>query len=277
MDTRPPVEALDARLVAAYLERIGVAGDLPPTFESLRRLHRAHRMRVPFENLDIHLGVPIVLDVPAFVEKVAVRSRGGFCYELNGAFASLLVSLGFAVELLAARVHRAGELGQRFGHLTLAVPVDGVAYLTDVGFGRGSFDEPLRLEIAGPQLDDEGTFELRESDGGDLDLICDGVPQYRVALAPRALVEFTAACAYNQTPDSVFMHGTICSIRTPAGRATIAGNRFIETTAEGRRERRLVGAELGRVLRERFAVRLDDAELAVLAQREPSPLVPVDR
>ena len=76
-------------------KRIGVAGELPPTLESLRRLHRAHRMRVPFENLDIHLGVPIVLDVPAFVEKVAVRSRGGFCYELNGAFASLLVSLGF--------------------------------------------------------------------------------------------------------------------------------------------------------------------------------------
>jgi N-hydroxyarylamine O-acetyltransferase len=90
-------------------------------------------------------------------------------------------------------------------------------------------------------------------------------------------VEFTAACGYNQTPDSVFAHGTICSIRTPAGRATIAGNRFIETTAEGRCERLLVGAELGRVLLERFAVRLDDAELAVLAQREPSPLVSVDR
>ena len=199
MDSRPPVEALEPRVVAAYLERIGVAGELPPTLESLRRLHRAHRMRVPFENLDIHLGVPIVLDVPAFVEKVAVRSRGGFCYELNGAFASLLVSLGFPVELLAARVHRPDGLGQPFGHLALAVPVDGVTYLTDVGFGRGSFDEPLRLEVAGPQHDDEGTFELRESDGGDLDLICDGVPQYRVALAPRALVEFAEACAFNQT------------------------------------------------------------------------------
>ncbi len=90
-------------------------------------------------------------------------------------------------------------------------------------------------------------------------------------------MEFAEACAFNQTPDSVFMHGTICSIRTAEGRATIAGSRLIETTADGRRERRLVGAELGRVLRERFAVRLNDAELAVLAQREPSPLVPVDR
>jgi N-hydroxyarylamine O-acetyltransferase len=276
MDSRPPVEALEPRVVAAYLERIGVAGDLPPTFECLRRLHRAHRMRVPFENLDIHLGVPIVLDVPTFAEKVALRSRGGFCYELNGAFASLLVSLGFSVELLAARVYGRDGLGQRFGHLALAVPVDGVTYLADVGFGRGSFDEPLRLEVAGPQHDDEGTFELTESNGGDLDLICDGVPQYRVALAPRALVEFADACAFNQTPDSVFMHGTICSIRTTTGRATIAGTRLIETTADGRREQLLAGAELGRILRERFAVRLSDEDLAILVQREPSPLVRVD-
>ena len=47
--------------------------------------------------------------------------------------------------------------------------------------------------------------------------ICDGVPQYRVALAPRALVEFADACAFNQTPDSVFTRGTICSIRTTSG------------------------------------------------------------
>ncbi len=273
MDSRRPVEALDPHAVTAYLDRIGVAGDLPPTFEYLRRLHRAHRMRVPFENLDIHLGVPIVLDVPAFVEKVVGRSRGGFCYELNGAFASLLVSLGFSVELLAARVHRPDGLGQHFGHLALAVPVDGVTYLTDVGFGRGSFDEPLRLDVAGRQHDDEGTFELRRCDDGELDLICDGVPQYSVALAPRALMEFADACAFNQTPDSLFMHGTICSIRTAAGRATIAGTRLIETTADGRHERLLVGAELGTVLRERFAVQLTEADLAVLAQGQPSPLV----
>jgi N-hydroxyarylamine O-acetyltransferase len=277
MDWPTPVEALDPRVVAAYLERIGVVGELPPTFESLRRLHRAHRMRVPFENLDIHLGVPIVLDVPAFVEKIALRSRGGFCYELNGAFASLLLSLGFTVELLAARVYGADGLGQRFGHLALSVPVDGVTYLTDVGFGRGSFDVPLRLEAAGPQRDDEGTFELRESDRGELDLLCEGVPQYRVAVAPRALVEFADACAFNQTPDSVFTRGTICSIRTTAGRATIAGTRLIETGPEARTERLLVGAELGRVLRERFAVELNDAELALVAQRDPSPLVRVDR
>jgi N-hydroxyarylamine O-acetyltransferase len=274
VDARLPIEELDPGLVAAYLERLGARDDLTPTLATLGRLHRAHRMRVPFENLDIHLGVPIVLDVPAFAEKIAHRSRGGFCYELNGAFASLLASLGFAVELLASRVHGPDGLGQQRGHLTLAVHVDDATYLADVGFGRGSFDEPLRLVAVGPQQDDEGTFELHEAGGGELDLLCEGVPQYRVALPPRALDDFTDACAWTQTsPDSVFLRGTICTIRTAAGRATIAGTRLIETAGDERSDRALVGPEFGRVLRERFGVELSGAELARLARQDASPLV----
>ena len=67
-------------LTAPYLTRLGVDGRPPPTPEALALLHRAHLERVPFENLDIHLGVPIELDEVAFAEKVALRSRGGFCY-----------------------------------------------------------------------------------------------------------------------------------------------------------------------------------------------------
>ena len=46
----------------AYLARIGYEGALTPSIETLRALHRAHVMTVPFENLDIHLGRPISLD-----------------------------------------------------------------------------------------------------------------------------------------------------------------------------------------------------------------------
>ncbi|HEY7477344.1 MAG TPA: arylamine N-acetyltransferase, partial [Actinomycetota bacterium] len=73
--------------VDAYLERIGVEGPAEPSEETLRALHRAHLFAVPFENLDIHLGRPIVLDPERLVRKVVAERRGGFCYELNGAFA----------------------------------------------------------------------------------------------------------------------------------------------------------------------------------------------
>jgi N-hydroxyarylamine O-acetyltransferase len=273
MHSPQTIEVLDPPLAAAYLERLGVGGELEPTLETLRRLQRAHLLHVPFENLDIHLGVPIVLDASAFAEKIALRSRGGFCYEVNGAFAGLLASLGYDVRLLEARVHGAHGLRERFGHLALAVRVDDATFLTDVGFGRGSFDEPLQLGVSGVQHDGAGAFELREAGADELDLLHEGEAQYRVALLSRALADFAGGCAFQQTaPDSVFTQGTVCTLRTATGRATVAGMRLIETTAGERCERPLVGAELGRVLAERFAIALSGAEVDRLGRSRPSPI-----
>src|SRR4051812_10193641 len=96
--------------VHAYLERIRYHGPLDPTAETLRRLQVAHLLSVPFENLSIHWGEPIELDDEALFEKIVVRRRGGFCYELNGLFATLLRALGFDVAMLSAGVEgSAGE------------------------------------------------------------------------------------------------------------------------------------------------------------------------
>ncbi len=46
--------------VAAYLRRIGYVGPLEPTVETLRGLHAAHRLTVPYENLDVTLRRPLV-------------------------------------------------------------------------------------------------------------------------------------------------------------------------------------------------------------------------
>jgi N-hydroxyarylamine O-acetyltransferase len=70
---------LDPR-VLEYCERIGYAGPLVATSETLRALQRAHMYAVPFENLDIHGGPEIVLDLDRLFDKVVRRRRGGFCY-----------------------------------------------------------------------------------------------------------------------------------------------------------------------------------------------------
>jgi len=85
--------------VSAYLERIRHAGPTKPSAQTLQALHRAHLFAVPFENLDIHLGRKIVCDEARFLYKIVNQRRGGFCYELNGAFAALLRALGFQVTL----------------------------------------------------------------------------------------------------------------------------------------------------------------------------------
>jgi N-hydroxyarylamine O-acetyltransferase len=107
--------------VDAYLARIGAERPARPDIGSLRDLHLRHLRTVPFENLGIHLGEDIVLESGALVAKIVDRRRGGFCYELNGAFGALLSALGFEVDLLAARVFAGDGLGVPYDHLALRV------------------------------------------------------------------------------------------------------------------------------------------------------------
>jgi len=90
---------------------------------------------VPFENLDIHLKRPIVLEDNALFDKIVTRKRGGFCYELNGLFAALLRALGFDVVMLSAGVaNPEREFGPDFDHMALLVTLE-QSWLADVGFG----------------------------------------------------------------------------------------------------------------------------------------------
>src|SRR5262249_61245530 len=112
---------MDDLQVDAYLARIGAGRPARVDAEALRDLQVHHLYAVPFENLGIHLGEPVSLDEGALVEKLVHRRRGGFCYELNGAFAGLLSALGFTVTLLAARAYGRAGWGPPFDHLSLRV------------------------------------------------------------------------------------------------------------------------------------------------------------
>src|SRR5262245_27288790 len=90
--------------VAEYLERIGYNSSLEPNLETLTALHRAHLRTIPYENFDIHLGRTLPLDQEATFEKIVRQHRGGWCYEMNGLFAWVLVELGYDVTMLASGV-----------------------------------------------------------------------------------------------------------------------------------------------------------------------------
>jgi N-hydroxyarylamine O-acetyltransferase len=240
---------------AAYLERIHYRGPLEPTAETLRNLHLRHMYAVPFENLDIGRR-PIAIDENAFVRKIVEERRGGFCYELNGAFALLLRSLGFGVEHLSAGVARdEGGFGPEFDHLSLLVTADGDRWLADVGFGD-SFVLPLRFAVDVDQKDPAGTFRIAR-DGEAHVLIRDGKPQYRFTLDVHALDEYAPRCLYHQTsPESTFTQKSVCSLATPAGRITLSGRKLITTENGTRSERDLSESEWEAELRDRFGVTL---------------------
>ncbi len=167
--------------VGAYLKRIGLSEGVEASVDGLERLQRAHMSCVPFENLDVfhHRGVDT--GVEWSVPKIVARGRGGWCYELNGAFAVLLEELGFVVKRLGATVLLSDEVSTVPDHLTINVTLDR-RYLVDVGFGD-SFIRPLPLDSTGPHDGGVGAFGF-VLNGDETTLIAyrsdgDGEPQYR--------------------------------------------------------------------------------------------------
>ncbi|MEW2166122.1 arylamine N-acetyltransferase [Streptomyces sp. NPDC007084] len=260
----------------AYLRRIGAQHPAWPTSDVLRELQSRHLRTVPFENLSIHLGEEIVLDEKRLLDKLVGARRGGFCYELNGAFGALLGSLGFDVTLLAARVYgEDGKLGIPYDHLALRVrTVDGGDWLTDVGFGAHSH-YPLAFGERGEQRDPGGVFRVVESGpdaagvrgagGGreseDLDVLLGGKRQYRLEERPRVLGDFVVGAWWHSTsPLSHFARSLVCSrVTKDGGRITLSGRKFTVTDPDGTKDVVEVATdeEVLAVYRERFGIELD--------------------
>jgi N-hydroxyarylamine O-acetyltransferase len=250
-------EPMDRADVDAYLARIGAVRPAEPSVDALRTLQVAHLCSVPFENLSIHLGEPVVLDESALFDKIVGRRRGGFCYEANGLFAALLGALGFEVTLLAARVFAPGGLGPPFDHLALFVH-SAEPRLADVGFGDHAL-HPLSAGDRSAQRDPAGIFAVLDAADGDLDVSRDGQPQYRAESRGRALADFEPACWWHQTsPKSHFTRSLTCSLPTARGRVTLSDRRLIVTTDGRRSETSIADDEaLLDAYRDHFGIVLD--------------------
>jgi N-hydroxyarylamine O-acetyltransferase len=270
-----PEDTLTPAAYKDYLNRIDFSAPLnaaapEPSLATLRALHKSHLLAVPFENLSIHYGQPIILQEEALFEKIVRQRRGGFCYELNGLFAWLLRTLGYQVTLLSAGVARAaGGFGPEYDHLTLLVhQLDGADWLADVGFGD-SFRQPLRFEAGLEQPENDGHVYrlLREAQASEDQTPRDSwilqrrsgetwEAQYRFTLQPHLLADFTERCQYHQTsPESSFTQKRVCSLATPLGRITLSDLLLIRTVQGKRKEQHLPSeVEYREVLANRFGV-----------------------
>jgi N-hydroxyarylamine O-acetyltransferase len=139
---------------ALYLRRLGFDVPPAPTLETLRQLQLRHTGVFPFENLTTLSGEPVLIDLPSIERKVLHDGRGGYCYELNNLFLALLQELGFDARAISGRVvmgQPEGAWTARTHRLSLVI-IDGVRYITDVGFGGMVPTAPLLLDSRGEQL-----------------------------------------------------------------------------------------------------------------------------
>jgi N-hydroxyarylamine O-acetyltransferase len=226
----------------SYLARIGLKDRPAADAEGLAIVQRAHRLTIPFENLDIALDREIAVDSVSVFAKLVSSKRGGYCFEHGRLFLDALEALGFEARPLLARVW----LGQPKAvpaqtHTLALVTIDGQDWIADAGFG-GSYTPPLPLaegeEVEAP---DGALFRLARDPEFGWMLSRNGHPamtdgrstgegwqdQYSFTLAPvfpsdLALGNFWVS----RSPDSRFVQGIIVSVPLPHGFATLTGRLY---------------------------------------------------
>ena len=218
---------------------------IEPTLDLLNKMVKAHQLSVPFENLDIYeFGKVIDLGTRHLFDKIVTRRRGGYCFELNKNFSSLLIALGYHTHGHLGRIHMpGGDLSPRLHRVNTIRFIDDnieTCYLADVGSGgaqpaqatllqAGRFTDPYgvnyRLAIG---MEDHNlairsnTWVLyRIDDTGDESIMVsfEDIPQFEV--------DFLTANFYTSArPESRFVTSRICNLRREDGHASISDNLF---------------------------------------------------
>jgi N-hydroxyarylamine O-acetyltransferase len=261
LTTANPREPAEVDL-AAYFARIGYSARPDASLATLRQLHLAHAISIPFENLDVMLRRPIRLDLASLQEKLVRERRGGYCFEQNLLFAAVLRQLGFSVTLLQARVRFGTQRVIPRTHVALAVEIAGVPWLADLGFGSYGLLEPLPLQPGEFQQFSWPYRLVREADQWALCAPVGGVWQdlYVFSLEPQLAVDFEPANHYVSThPDSRFVRVLTVQRVSPEVRKVLRNTELITTTPAGESSRIISGDdELLSVLNSEFGLSFPD-------------------
>ncbi|XP_072321042.1 arylamine N-acetyltransferase, pineal gland isozyme NAT-10-like [Eucyclogobius newberryi] len=238
-----------------YFKRIGFSGSAEkPDLATLKLIHKLHVMSIPFENLSIHCGEKIIMDLDVIYDKIINRSRGGWCLENNYLFGWVLQTMGYDITILGSRVfnNSLNDFGPLDNHLINKVVIDGEAYIADVSFGVSrQIREPLELVSGKDQSQAAGVFRLL--DKGDMwvlektgrkpevldpafaksNLIYTKLSKtiYCFTMEPRGRDHFIETGHKLQTdPTGLFTNKSICSLQTPTGFKALIGWTYSQIT-----------------------------------------------
>lgn len=216
----------------AYIARIQYAGELAPTFQTLRALHLAHATHIPFENLDVLLKRPVLLDLDSVFAKLVEARRGGYCFEQNALFAAVLEALGFRLARLAARVRSGAAQVRPRSHMLLAVEIAAETWIADVGFGAEVFLHPILLEtgVESEQFGWRYRIVREESSRVLQTLRPEGwFDLYSFTLEPQYPVDYEVSNHYTSTyPKSAFVNNLIVQRPGVGSRLTLLNRRLME-------------------------------------------------
>lgn len=258
----------------AYFARIGYTGSRAPTLETLRGLHFAHTMTIPFENLTVLAKRPVVLDLPSLQRKLVAEKRGGYCFEVNGFFAAVLRQLGFDITTLIGRVRwkTPEEVDTGPSHMLSLVELPEGRFIADIGFGGLTMTAPIRFET---DVEQETPHEPRR-------LVAHGLgyelqaklgdawaPVYRFTLEPQTRADYELSNWYTSThPSSIFVQFLIVGRPQPDRRMTLFNREFTTRYLDGRVDACKLESvdEIAGVLAGHFGIALSEADKTAMLE-----------
>ena len=247
--------------LAAYLRRIGLQAMPAADLAGLRALHVAHATTIPFENLDIQMGLPIRLDLPSLQDKLVRRRRGGYCFEHNTLFLAVLKAVGFEAIPCEARVRLGAPEVLPRTHMLLVVHLGGDRWLCDVGFGSEGLLWPLAMD-GEPHGQSLNTYRVAEEGGlrvlqsFHLDAWVD---LYAFQPEPRFPIDFEMANHYTSThPESRFLKTLTAQSPGPKVRRILRNRAYAELRGNAVEGRELAPEEVIPTLREVFGIEVPE-------------------
>ena len=251
----------------AYARRIGVRWPLTPDLPTLDEILFCHQCAVPFENLEPYAqGRTPSLEIPALYDKVVVRRRGGYCFELNALLCSFLQGVGYEAWPVSCRIVRGKNFIPPMLHRGVVVRLGETMYYCDVGFGG---PQPAGALPLGGRRDLRGeTFlcEKREGEWWGIDRITSQGQRERVfefwamPLPASYFVPYNYYCA--NSPDSVFTQKRMLNLRTPRGSLALTEDVLTEhrdgEVLTARAESR---EALQKMVEDRFGIKVSQEEL----------------
>ncbi|NXI88377.1 ARYL protein, partial [Rhipidura dahli] len=257
--------------------------------QTLISIFQHHIRSIPFENLSMHCGEAIELNLQSTYNKIVRKKRGGWCLEVNNLLFWALKELGYDVCILGAHSYEPAEKGYtaEMNHILLKVVIEGETHIVDAGFG-GAYQmwQPLKL-ISGkdqPQVpgifrftEDNGTWyfekvkrkhyipEPAPTDSRDTPDLGSIRKIYRFTLEPRQIDDFQELNTYLQvSPDNILQKKSICTLQTTNGLLALVGWTFTEMKYNYLEDTDLVNIttltdeEVEKTLKDKFNIALEN-------------------
>ncbi len=247
--------------VGAYLDRIGLAKETPePTVPWLDRLVHAQLTHIPFDDMDCWgRGDTPSLAIADIYNKIIVRRRGGYCFELNSLFHSLLKAVGFDAYLVTIRIVAGRDFVTPPAHCGIVCVIGGEKYFCDVGYGGPVPDGCVKYDGAvyhGYRVVRDNDFhclELQASDGSFEKVFL----YHDIPMPPPDMIPMNFYVS--QREGSLFRSTLSVNLRLPDGSVWISGKKFSLHTSTERIDRELRDLDdLRAVLPQYFGIPADE-------------------